>query len=280
MPYDLMRFHQEKDFLSTQLADCVTYLKALREKQVRTNRQLNTDLALPQKKRKRLQQIKRHLDSEIRNREMEEQACLNNLQACETNIILANIKAHHLANASYQTSDITFTPTLFTTTLCSHSESETTDLTWDGWTDDAVVSPFRKRTNDPFFIDDPAPDICTDGKRRDSVMGKDIRIPPPLSRNAEELSKLVPVPPDTAQSQFRRSSTLSPEAAIFQPVEPCSIGRKDCAEARFKRLSMSSATATKAKELLRQRRFSAAEIDPILRRFSIDVQPSPEHLPG
>lgn len=280
LPYDLTRLHQEKDFLSMRLADSVTYLKALREKQVRSDRQLNVESALPRKKRKRQQQVKRHLDSEIRNRERDEQAYLNNLQACETNIILANMKAQHLANASFHTSQSTLTPTLYTPTLYSYSGSEATDLSWDGWTDEAVVSAFQKRASNPFFLEDPAPDVCTEGLRCDSAIRKDVRRPPPLSQDAAELSNSLPVPPNTAQPQFRRSSILSPEAIAFQPVQALGVQNDDWVKTKSKRLSMSSATATKAKEILQQRRFSAAEIDPILQRFSVVVQPSPRPLLG
>lgn len=280
LPYDLMRFYQEKDFLSERLADCATYLRALREKQTRNDHQLDADSALPPKKRKRLQQAKRYLAGEIRNREMEEQACLNNLQACETNIILANMKAYHLINVSSHTSDNTLTPILDTPTLCSYSGSEATDLAWDGWTDEASVSPFQKRASDPFLVEDPAPDVYMSGSRRDSVILKDVKRSPPRSRDAVELSKSLPVPPNTAQSQFTRPSILSPEAAAFRPTGACSVQGGDCARTGFRGLSMSNATATEAKELLRKRRFSAGEVGPVLQRLSIEVGASPEHLPG
>lgn len=188
-----------------RLADCVTYLKALREKQIKNAHQLNVELPMPQKKRKRLQQTRQHLAIEIRNRERDKQAFLNNLQANETNIILANMKAQYLTNASFHASDRT----------------------------------------------------------------------PSIPRDPAELSDSLPVPPNTAQSQYRRSSILSPEAAVFKPSYS-----SDPSTTAFKRLSMSSATATKAKELLRKRRFSIAEIAPILQRFSIDAQSRPELLPG
>ncbi|KAF2631219.1 hypothetical protein BU25DRAFT_226215 [Macroventuria anomochaeta] len=199
LQYDLIRLHQEKNILSKGLADCVTYLKALREKQAKNGRQLNMEPPVPQKKRKKLQQTNRHLDSEIRNRERNEWVFLNNLQACETNIFLANMKAYHLANASIHASESTYTPT-----LCSYSGSETTELTWDGWTDEAVVSPFQQKGSNP-FVDDLASDACAEDHRRDSAILKDAKCPTPLSRDAVELSNALPVLPNTAQSQFRRS---------------------------------------------------------------------------
>ncbi len=280
LPYDLVRLHKQRDFLSMGLADCVTYLNALREKQKKNARQLNVEPPMPQKKRKRLQQTRRHLEIEIKNRERDEQAILNNLQACETNILLTNMKAFYLTNASVHVSNYTPAPSLYASTLCSHSESEATDLSWDGWTDDALISPFQKNCNSPFFVNELASEICPRDPRRDSAMARNVRRPPPLSRKSAELSNSLPVPPNTAQSQFRRPSVLSPEAAIFQPS--CSFQVQQAAPSAtvLRRLSMSSATATKTKRSLQKRRYSTAEIIPILQRFSIDARSRPELLPG
>ncbi|KAH6614185.1 hypothetical protein C7974DRAFT_72398 [Boeremia exigua] len=282
LPYDLIRLHQEKNVLSMGLADCVTYLKALREKRVKNACQLDNKTALPPRKRKKLQQIKRHLDSEIRDRERNEQGFFNNLQACETNIILANMKAYHLANASSVQSEITSTPTLYTPTLGSYSSSDATDLTWNGWADETAVSPFQKESSNTYFMDDLAPDVCNESLRCDSAMAKDVRRPPPLSRDVVELPNSLPVPPNTAQSQIRRSSILSPEAAVFQPPNCSHVVRQDgCCMPEYQQRSMSSATAvTKAEELLQKRRCTAAEIYPVLQRISNAVQPSLQHLPG
>lgn len=217
LPYDLSRLHLEKNILSKGLADCVTYLKALREKQSKCVRHLSEQTSLPQKKKKRLQQTKRHLESEIKNRQLAEQAFLNNLQACETNIYLANLKAYTLSNASWQTSGSTSASTLYAPTLCSNSGSEATDLTWEGWTDEAVLSPFQKKSSIPFSLEDVAPDMCREDLRRDSAIAKDVKRPPPIGRDAMELSTLIPAPPNTAYSQYSCSSFLSPAAPVFKP---------------------------------------------------------------
>lgn len=280
LPYDLIRLHQEKDILSKGLADCVTYLKALREKQAKNARQLNVQPPLPPKKRKWLQQMKRHLNSEIKNRERAEQAFLNNLQACETNIYLANMKAYQLSNASFQASGSTSTPNLYTPTLCSYPGSETTDLTWEGWTDEAVVSPFQKKSSNPFIVDDLAPDVCIEDLRRDSAVAKDVKRPPPLCRDAVKMSDSLPVPPNTAHSQYRRSSFLSPAAAVFKPTYSSIVQQSSLPQSNIKGLSMSSSTATDTIEIPQKRRFSAAEIVPVMEHFNIVAQSSPQHLPG
>lgn len=278
LPHDIVRLYQEKDILSKGLADCVTYLKALREKRAKNARQLNTGPSAPKGKRKKLQQTKRHLDNEIKNRERDEQAWLNNLQACETNIYLANIKTYNFTHAPLQVSESTSTPTLYTPTLCSYSGSEATDLAWDGWTDEAAVSPFQNKGSDSFIDEnDVAPDARAKDSGRNSAAEKDVKRPPPLLRYAEELPSSIPVPPNTAQSHFRRSSTLSPAAPVF---EPTSFPVKQIENSSFKRLSMSSSTAANTIGLRQKRRFSAAEIVPIFQRFPIDARSSPQHLPG
>ncbi|KAF3044914.1 hypothetical protein E8E11_004789 [Didymella keratinophila] len=280
LPYDLNRLYQEKNILSKGLADCVTYLKALHEKQAKCVCQLNVQPSLPQKKRKRLQQTKRHLDNEIKNRSLAEQAYLNNIQACETNIYLANIKAYELSATAIHAQDSMSTPTLYTPTLCSNSGSEATDLTWDGWTDEAAVSPFRKKSSHPFVFGDLALDAYTEVIRRDSAVAKDVKRPPSLCRDAVELSNSLPVPPNTAHSQYRRLSFLSPAAPEFKPTYSPVVQQDSHPQTSIKRLSISSAAAASTIDLLQKRRFSIAEIIPMMDRFNIVAQSPPQHLPG
>lgn len=280
LPYDLNKLYQEKNILSKGLADCVTYLKVLREKQAKCTRQLDAQPSLSQKKRKRLQQTKRRLDIEIKNRSLAEKAYLNNLQACETNIYLANIKAYELSTASAYAQDYMSTPTSYTPTLYSNSGSEATDLTWDGWTDEAAVSPFQKKSSYPFVVDDLAPDAYTEDPRRDSAIAKDVQRPPPLCRDAIELSNSLPVPPNTAHSQYRRSSFLSPAAPVFKPTYSSVVQRSCHPQLSTKKLSISNAAAASTIEILQKRRFSTAEIVPIMERFNIVAQSPPHYLPG
>ncbi|KAJ4379612.1 hypothetical protein N0V86_004793 [Didymella sp. IMI 355093] len=279
LPYDLNRLYQEKNILSKGLADCVTFLRALREKQAKCIRQLEAQPSLPQKKRKRLQQTKRHLDNELKYRQLAERAYLNNLQACETNIYLANIKAYELNNATIQAQGCMSTPTSYTPTLCSSSGSEATDLTWDGWTNETDVSSFQKKSSNPFIVENLAPDVCKEDLRRDSSVIKDVKRPLPLCRDAVELSNLLPVPPDTAHSQHRGSSLLSPAASIFKPTYSFVAQQSSHPQLSIKKLSMSSLAAANTIELLQKRQSSANEIVPIMARFDISAQ-SPPHQSG
>lgn len=279
LPYDLNRLYHEKDLLSKGLADCVTYLKALREKQTKCIYQLNLQPSLPQKKRKRLQQSRKYLDNEVKNRSLAEQAYLSNLQACEMNIHLANIKAYGLSAACFHAHQSISTSTLYTPTLCSNSGSEATDLTWDGWTDETELSPFQRKSYYPFAVEDFAPDAYKEAVRRDSVVAKDVKCPPPLCRDAFELWDSLPAPPNTACSQYMHSTFPSPAAPCFKPTYSSVVQRSSHPQSSIKKLSISSAAAANTIELLHKRRFSTAEIVPIMERFNIVAQSPPHYLP-
>jgi hypothetical protein len=284
LSYELARLHHERNALSKGLADCVTYLKALREKQLVTEHRLQTEPGLPRKKKKKkwLQQSKRHVDNEIKHRERDERAFLNNLQACETNIFLTNMKAYHEADAMFQAPECTFTPTLYASPLySSYSGSDITDLTWDGWTDETVVSPFQKQGNQPFVFDEVAPDICTELFERDPTIAKETKRPPPLWRGTMESTNSIPVPPNTAHWQFRKLSILDPEAVTFEPISFGDVQQPQRPESNLDRPRKSSATATDPTEVQSTRWFSAAGIYPISQEGSVaGSHSSPGHLLG
>lgn len=280
LPHDLTRLYQERDVLSKALADCVTYLKALRDKQARCARRLDVQPPLPQKKRKSLQQTKRHLDSEIKNRQLAERACLNNLQACETNMYLANMKAYQLGNASFQALGFLSTPTSYTPTLCSNSESEATDLTWEGRTDESVASLSQKKSSNLVFVGDLAPDAFEEDRRRDSAVVKDVKRPPPLFSDAVELSNSLPVPPNTAHSQYSRSLFMSPTAPVFRPRASPVVQKDSFLRLNTGELRMPSSATADIKELVHKRRFSAAGIVTVMDSFNIAAQSPLHNLSG
>ncbi|KAJ4334701.1 hypothetical protein N0V95_009102 [Ascochyta clinopodiicola] len=278
LSYDLIRLQQEKNVLSKGLADCVTYLKALREKQANNACRINT-VPSAQKKEKKMQQTRRHLDNEIKNRKRDEEAFLSNLQTCEANIFLTNMKAYHMSNTPLHATELASTPTLYASTLCSYSGSETTDLTWDGWTDEAAISPFQKRSSNSFFVDDVAPDACLRYHRHDSIITQNAK-PLPLSRDAIELPDSYPVSPNTAQSLVTCPSMLSAAAPVFEPSPGASLDAQLDGDSAFTlgRLSGSRPMAASCVELFQKRRYSATDIIPPLQHFSIDTRLVSEHL--
>jgi hypothetical protein len=208
-PIHLSRLKSEREILDNDLANCVTYLHALRKKQARAERHLSTNPSLPRKKKKKIQQSKRALEKEIKNRELQEQATLNNLQACKANIYIAEIASPPSTILSLTIPDLAST-----STRCSYlDEAESMKQSRNGWTDETINSPFRKQRNSPFFADDIAPDDYPEGESINEVNEKNFKHPPSVVQYIDDIGATLPVPPNSAQSPFR----LSPEAAVFEP---------------------------------------------------------------
>lgn len=201
---DLANLQNEKEILENGLANCVTYLLALRKKRARNLRKLTTDPLPPRKKRKKIQQSNRDIEKEIKNHERDEGAYLNNLQACKTNIYLAQGLSQTMTDAGSPGVDY------FDTAQLSTAVSELTEMSWDGWADDAPVSPFETYRHNPLLDDNVAPDELRSSELDDTVSIKNARPWPLQIRTSHGPS--VPAPPNTARSNY-----LSPIAAAFEP---------------------------------------------------------------
>jgi hypothetical protein len=200
---DLARLKNEKDILENVLANCMTYLNSLRKKKARNERLHNTDPLPPCKKKKKTQQSKREMDREIKNRERDEQAYLTNLQACKANIYMMEAVPY---------TPIDFSPTLpdytITTTQCSYDEPELTEISWNGWTDDAIMSPFEsKRRSNPLFTVEVAPDDAIQELEHEAIRRK---VPEHLLPQVRDASEIAAHP-------HHRPTILSPVAPAFEP---------------------------------------------------------------
>ncbi|KAH7061932.1 hypothetical protein BKA63DRAFT_527093 [Paraphoma chrysanthemicola] len=204
------RLRHEKTILEIGLANCVTYLNALRKRQARNERLLSADPLPPRKKRKKIQQSRRELDREIRNRQRDEQAFLNNLQACNANIYIAESSPFTLAAFSPALVDYTSS-----TTQCSIEGSEPTEISWTGWTDDVVLSPFEKRRCNPFFTADVAPDELVDSEC-DVIAIRDLERPFPHMQEVKD-NNVLPGGPQPSRLQHG-GSLLDAAAVAFQPT--------------------------------------------------------------
>ncbi|KAH7089272.1 hypothetical protein FB567DRAFT_440896 [Paraphoma chrysanthemicola] len=215
------RLQHEKHILEIGLANCVTYLNALRKRQARNERLLSEDQLPPRKKRKRIQQSNRELEREIRNRQRDERAFLNNLQACNANIYIAECSP--FAPTAFVPPLIDYTSS---TTQCSIEETEPTEISWTGWTDDALLSPFEKRRCNPFFAADVAPDEL-DGSESDIIAVQDLEGPVPRIRLKEYNS--LPGGPQPSRSQHC-GSLLDAAAVSFQPTSKAAVRDSNMAE--------------------------------------------------
>lgn len=219
---NLSRFGYEKEILENELANCVIYLHSLRKRQARNERVLGATPPPTRKRRKKIQQTQRELEKEIKNKQREEAALLNNLQACRTNIYIAEGLPCTL------TDDFSTVPDLTPcNTQHSCAESEATETSWNGWAEDAVVSPFEKRSSHPFFVHEVAPDEQVENPLNDCMpVGKTARGPPPLL-DSLRFNDDLPVPPNTAQI-FHVHSLLSPVAEEFHPQTVHNASGYDC----------------------------------------------------
>jgi hypothetical protein len=197
-PAQLSRLELEKDLLETGLANCVTYLQALRKKQARNERRLVADSTLPRKKKKKIQQSMRDLEKEIANRERDEQAFLHNLQACKANVYLAETVSSPSTTVASTIPDLASN-----STLCSYpEESEPAESSWTGCAYKTASSPSQT-----FLGNDIGPHGYSD--TIELATGKITQRP----LDVEQASATWPLPMTGTPTQF----VFSPEAALFEP---------------------------------------------------------------
>ncbi|KAG9193091.1 hypothetical protein G6011_03126 [Alternaria panax] len=260
-PFAISKLQSEKKILEDGLANCVTYLQVLRKKQARTERRLGTDPSLPRKKKKKIQQGKRELEKEIKCREQDEQAFLNNLQACKANIYIAETISLPSTAISSTIPDIASI-----STRCSYPEdvqTEPTEMSWNGWTDETVLSPFQKESNSSFLADDVAPDAHSKiGHTGGMIVG-----------NSRQSLAVQDFEADDTSPNIQTHASLSAEAAVFHP-RSIHTGQSDAIDQQLTQLHLSSSMAIttlkiKALELLERRLFSDAGIIPARRRSSL-----------
>ncbi|KAF2129680.1 hypothetical protein P153DRAFT_367048 [Dothidotthia symphoricarpi CBS 119687] len=235
---DLPKLLHEKGFLENRLGKCAAYLQVLRKKQSRNERLLNDNPSPPRKKRKKLQQSNYELSAEIRNRERDESVLLNSLQTCKANIYIAGALAYTPTNMRSPVTNCASSPTQY-----SYTESEPTELSWNGWADE-INTPFQTPSQVTILMGDLAPDAYLDNAKDFVAVIKNINRPLPLSRITEDAIMFLPVPPNTAHSQFSHS-VLDPDAVVFES-DPTHISNKgDIFSAQPDKLSISPSSAAR-----------------------------------
>jgi hypothetical protein len=258
---DLARLRYEKEILENGLATCVKYLHVLRKKQARNERLLNHDSPSTRKRKKRMQQSKRELDREIKNKLNDERAFLGALQTCKANLYIGEGLPYTPTDMSSTLADCTSS-----TTQYSCDESEPGEISRNGWTEDAVSSPFKKKRSNPFFVNEVAPDEAVNPDH-DIIVVQDIHRPPPLDRNAKEMV-VFPVPPNTAHS-YHRHCTLSAKAASFTP------STKDHVYIDIENVEAHQTKTRDGAEVEEARRYTEADVTRAFQELSINTQDSP-----
>lgn len=264
-PVGISKLQSEKELLEDGLANCVTYLQALRKKQARTERRLVTDPSLPRKKKKKIQHSKRELEKEIKQRERDEQAFLNNLQACKANIYMAEtVSLPSTAIAS------TIPDMASISTRCSYPgdvQTEPTEMSWNDWTDETILSPFAKESDKPFSTDDVAPDELSEIGNIGGTIRENLE-QSLAAEHFEDVETRLGVSPNTQTHVL-----LSAEAAVFRP-QFMHTDQGDAIDQHLAQLHLSSSIAIttlkiKALELLERCLVGDAGIVPSRRQSSL-----------
>jgi hypothetical protein len=216
-PFEMNKLLREKEVLEQGLADCVISLQTMKKKQARNERQLGKVATLSRKKQKHLQQIKRDLAREMKNRERDEQAFLFNLQACEVSIQACKTWVAYDAAPSTWI-DTAVTPTLCTPTLYSSSGTETTESSWYSWNGGVDMARVGRSNDSTFCSDQNEAHKGLYHAKHDSATGAELEDALQWSLGAEDVVLLPQVLPDTARTQWLQSK-LDPEADVFQPQE-------------------------------------------------------------
>ncbi|KAF2690519.1 hypothetical protein K458DRAFT_288892 [Lentithecium fluviatile CBS 122367] len=248
----------QKGYLDNLLSKTAVTLNALRERQTRNERALSTN-PTPRSKRKKIQQNKWRTNKTIQTCENEERAILDCLQVCSNNI---------------STLESIINPTDLSSTAveCTVSNpyalSDTTSFDWNGWTDNAAISPFQRDRERPLPMDEIPPETPV-AQTRFRYMSPTLRRPPPLPLRAhrDPTALVPPVPPNTAHSQFSHSA-LSPEAAVIEPSVTHVPHCDDELPRELDKLSISGLLSSKRMHRIVQKRFSDAAIGHLFGRLS------------
>jgi hypothetical protein len=239
-PVDLARLRSEKDFLENGLANCVTYLHVLSKKQARIKRLLNADPSPARKKRKKIQQSHRELDNEIKSRRRGEKALLSNLQACKVNLYIAEGVPYIPTPLSSPIADYPSSAM-----QCSYDTSEPTDISWNGWTNEAT-SPFAKQASNPLFAHEVVPDEIVGDSEHEAFILRDTERPRSHIDDGG-----MDVLPNTAKSH-RQHSMLSPVAAAFEPRKLHALEDTERLVEGMKKLLVSSSVEKERIEAVRR----------------------------
>ncbi|CBX89972.1 predicted protein [Plenodomus lingam JN3] len=234
-PLEIRKLYAEQDLLENNLADCITYVQVLRKKQARNQRRLTIIPFATRKKRNQIQQTNRDLNREILVREQEQCTLLSNLQACKAKLYIAETLSP--PSTGLLSSVPAFTSGSTRCTLPEESGPESTEISWNGWTDDAVMSPFAKHSNHPFSVAEIAPEECSN-KNMLELVSNGIGPLAPLTTTFEGLSITVPAASTKTDSPQTIHSFLSPKAEVFEPRTISSISRHEHVEKRADQASI------------------------------------------
>jgi hypothetical protein len=236
----LISLRGQRSYLEGLLSTTAMTLNTLRDKQTRNERALSAG-PTPRTKKKKIQQNRWRTDKTIKTCENEKRVILDCLTVCQSNIDTLEAILCPTETISAAAEYYTYTPTSFDDT-----DTISTDIDWNGWTDESPVSPFQRKPHSVVMSEEIPPDHLVDGDA--SLAGKK---PPPLPLRAHVAPSAEPllVPPNTAKSY----TALSPEVTGFEP------NITHCRSPEIDKLSISGLLASKRVQRIQrqsERRFS------------------------
>lgn len=261
----LVCLREEKGYLEGLLSKTATTLNALRERQTRNERTLDSH-TLSKHKKKKVLQARWRVNKTIQTCEKEERVILDCLQVCTSNIntLQAMLSPEDQSSMAAEYDSST-----------SFVGSEQTAFSWAGWTDNSPISPFQKSREGPFATDEVAPETHLEGVEADhvSMAGVNRPLPPRPLALAAPAETMCLVPPNTARTEYLHSA-LSPEAAVFEPSVTHNAPDDNKGLAReLDKLSISGLLASKRMRMIQKRRFSDVAIGHLFRRLSRHTAP-------
>lgn len=233
--------HGQKDYLEELLSKTATTLNALRDRQTRNERVLSGH-PVPRSKRKKVQQNRWRTSKTIQTCENEERVILNCLQVCKSNIYTLEV----IINSPKLTEPVMELPP-----SDSHVETAAEWPDWKGWTDDAVVSPFKKGCGRLLPVEEVPPEM-------------------EVNRHSRAMGEGRPLGADMT----REKAVLRAEALEFKPSDahlkqPVTVLAKE-----LDKLTISGFLAAKRRRSNRKDSFSDLVMRSMIRRVPGHVRPA------
>jgi hypothetical protein len=261
----LTSLKSQKGYLNDLLSKTVTILNALRDKQGRNYRLLDSTLG-PRSKKKKILQNQWRTDKTIKTCENEEKVILDCLRVCENNI-------HTLESFVYPMGTCT-TAAEYDSRNAKHSyiDSVSTDFDWNGWADGVPMSPYHRQRHNASIPNKIPPDGVVQRPVQWTAPGNPITLKQASApKRPTPLTPHVHHPPTTAVPEFHHT-VLSPEATSFEPhiVHSPTVERT---QKELDKLNVSGLLDSMSISQIVGRRFSDAAIGHMFRRLSINNRP-------
>jgi hypothetical protein len=262
----LRSLHNQKRYLDDVLSKTAVTLHALRERQTRNERLLSTN-PTPRSKRKKILQNRWRTGKTIQTCEKEEKVILDCLQVCTNNLKMLEAIINPIDLSSNGANCTWGGP---------YTESETTALDWNDWTDNGVISPFRKDRIRSLPMDEIPPEMLPDKfKLTYTLPTTTTHTFQTSSQYHSDTTMLLPLVSLNTTPLHRR---LSRRATVFEPSITHSRPLDDELPVQLDKLSISGLMGSKSMQHVQARRLSDVTLEHLLDRLSSSVRPAVKRI--